>query len=115
MNSTQQDPASGSRSEPMLSRTTILILSSFLVALAAQWISDPTLQFYVFCAGSVGVVAFIGMECRAAVLRHLAVMQESKKAASKLSDYAKQHRPIADNAAAAVRSEPVASVSEPSS
>lgn len=78
----------------LLSRTTILILSSFLVAFASRWVDDAPLRFYGLYASCVGILAFIGLECRADLAKQLATSRASNRAADKLMRYAGLHRPV---------------------
>ncbi len=95
MTTTHREVPTGTRTELLLSRTTFLVLSSFLVAFAAQWVGETHMRFYLLYASAVGILAFIGLEYRADLIKHIASNQASLKAAAKLMRYTGWQRDLA--------------------
>ncbi len=53
------EPESDGR--PIISRSSILILSGALIGMATGWWTRPTIEFPVFIAGVVGLAIYIGI------------------------------------------------------
>ena len=95
-----------SATKPLLSRSTILILSGFLIGIVSQQFVDADLKIYVLSAGVFGLVAFIGLEAVASRLNARATQKASKKAEAALvervnrhvSRHASEARPLTDDA-----------------
>ena len=48
--------------KPLLSHSTVLILSGFLIGMVCRRIADPRIEVLVFAVGVLGVVAYIGLD-----------------------------------------------------
>ncbi len=65
-------------SAPLVSNSSIFIISAFLVGLAVGNFTTPELSPYVLSCGLAGFVAFLGLE-QAAVRRHLAQVESTQQ------------------------------------
>lgn len=68
----------------MISRSTILILSGWLVAMGTGRMLPVCNELQLFLAGAAGVAAYIGLEVAARRQRRIAAERSSDKAAHKL-------------------------------
>jgi hypothetical protein len=78
----QQDP---SPERPLVSVTSLLILSGFLIGVAVgQGVADD-LSPYVLSTGLAGVLAYLGFDCAATRRRERELLREQQQFMSRLS------------------------------
>ncbi len=66
----------GSKNDELLSNTTILILSAFLIGMFAQRLAPPIWNDYLLLIGAAGLVSYLGLGL-VARSRRLETIQES--------------------------------------
>jgi hypothetical protein len=84
----------GSRAEaarPLLSRTTIPILSGFLLGMAARNTVAPEMEFYVYAAGVCGLIAWLGLRYVAEARSRRDAALAGERATEKLKDHVTRH------------------------
>jgi len=94
-------------SKPLVSRSTILILSSFLVGVAVHHVLPPELEHYVLATGLVGLLSYLALDVAAARRRERRDELDRLKAANKFEGRLNRHLP----AKTQPRSSPAASSS----
>ena len=78
---------------PLVSRTTILILSAFLIGLFAGRTTDPDLRMLLYLTGAAGLVSYVGLGHLARRRRERSQQRALKKAAERLETRVSRHVP----------------------
>jgi C4-dicarboxylate-specific signal transduction histidine kinase len=81
---TTTDQNSEKSTRELVSRSTILILSGFLVGLGTSHGLDPAAQARVFCAAGTGFLAYVGLDLVARRRRQTADREAHSKATRQL-------------------------------
>ena len=87
---TQRDPTS---SKPLLSHSTILILSAFLVGIAAGKAPNAQVEVMLYLTSIFGVIAYFGLGRVANKRRQLAEQRQQEQAAKQLAIRVGRHIP----------------------
>jgi arginine exporter protein ArgO len=77
----------------VVSHSSILIISAFLVGMAAGKASNPTLQMCLFLSGAFGFISYFGLGYLAQQRQASAVSRNKKRAAKKLELRMDRHIP----------------------
>ena len=93
---TQRDSTS---SKPLLSHSTILILSAFLVGIAAGKAPNAQIEVMLYLTSICGVIAYFGLGHVANKRRQLAEQREQERAAQQLAIRVERHIPQPGRAA----------------
>lgn len=78
---------------PLLSHSTILILSAFLIGVAAGKAPNPQVEIYLYLTGIFGVVAYLGLGHIARRRKERTEQRRQKKAAQQLEIRVSRHVP----------------------
>lgn len=82
-----------SAERPLLSHTTILILSSFLIGIAAGRMTTPNSELMVYFTGVFGLVAYFGLGQLARKRQERAELRALERAAHQLESRMDRHIP----------------------
>ena len=75
----------------LLSHSTILILSGFLIGMASSNITQPGSQFYVYCIGLFGIVSYFALGHVAKSRHEKSAQMAADKAASRMEGRLDRH------------------------
>lgn len=76
---------------PLVSRSSILILSAFLIGAATSQFVSGSLNFPVLAAGAIGLLAFASVECRRESKRRRASQAAIEEAVNELESRFTRH------------------------
>jgi hypothetical protein len=79
------------RNRPLVSNTSILILSAFIIGMVSGRSVDPTFQAYMYAAGAAGLLAYFSLERLARFRRQRAVRRAYEQAANNLERRIDRH------------------------
>ncbi len=77
----------------LVSNSSILILSGFLIGTVSQQVAGPSAQMYVLLGGTIGLVAYLGLACLARQRAQRASLQACRQASSQLETRVDRHIP----------------------
>lgn len=80
-------------STPLLSHSTILILSAFLIGVAAGKAPDPQIEIYLYLTGFSGLVAYFGLGHIARRRKERTERRKQEKAAHRFEMRVSRHVP----------------------
>lgn len=78
--------------QSLLSQTSILILSAFLIGLAAQNVLPPRMGVYLFFGGAMGLFAYLGLDIVSHRRRHRETEAAQQAIESKLQNHLSRHQ-----------------------
>lgn len=77
--------------KPLISRSSVLIIGGLLIGLTMSNAVHAGIRSHVFLAGVGGVVAYIGLNCVAAIRRKRAIQKKHNEEISQLEARVDQH------------------------
>ena len=83
--------ASGNTARPVVSRSTILILSGFLTGLATSKGLTPSTQLWVLTAAGLGLISFFVLDCLSRARQEAAALKAQKRAVLQLERRMDRH------------------------
>ena len=79
--------------KPLITHSTVLILSGFLIGMVFRRMVDPSIEVYVFAAGLIGVFCYLGLDWLARRRQQQAAQLELERTNHELERRINRHIP----------------------